>query len=290
MSDFSVKFPLDNGCESSGFFSPSKSLSSFAFGYILRDTRALRLSASQRMNRFPASPLSTITWVFDGEIYLIGSDQPMPRISFSGPQSKPVVSYNPGAINALTLAIYPDAWTQLTGVPVSDFIDRTVDLNDVISSPLLENFKQMTCEGAVKNKIFNFEKRMSEDWRHVRPQHSVFAQNLQDWFYSILRQAAMSGSGRSLRQGQRRLKHLSGQTQRDLMTYVRLENLFSSWVSEKGKPKTNLSDLAFGNDFSDQSHMGREVKRLVGVSPAKFNQLIDSDESYWFYRLMGERY
>lgn len=290
MNHTSRRFPLANEGLSSAFIAPTKSLSSFAFGYILRDTRSLNLSALERMNRFPASPLCTVTWIFDGEIYLANSDYPMPLISFSGPQTKPVVSSNPGAINALSMAIYPDAWTQLTGCPMTDFIDRTLDLEDVISSALFETFKQMSCDELLKDKILNFEKRMSEEWRQVRPQHRFLSQNLQDWFYSLLRQTTMSGSGKSLRQTQRRLKRLSGQTQRDLMTYVRLENLFSSWALAKGKPKANLSDLAFGNDFSDQSHMGREVKRLVGVSPARFNQLIDSDESYWFYRLMGERY
>lgn len=290
MNDTSRRFPLANEGFSSAFIAPTNSLSSFAFGYILRDTRLLNLSAPERVNRFPASPLCTVTWIFHGEIYLANTDFPMPSISFSGPQTKPVVSYNPGGIKALSLAIYPDAWTRLTGCPMTEVIDRTLDLEDVISSALFDSFKQMSCPGLLKDKILNFENRMCEEWRQARPQNRVFAQNLQDWFYSLLRQAAMSGSGKSLRQTQRRLKHLSGQTQRDIMTYVRLENLFSSWTLVKGKPKANLSDLAFGNDFSDQSHMGREVKRLVGVSPAKFNQLIDSDESYWFYRLMAERY
>lgn len=290
MKDHSQQFTLENKNASSAFFSPTKSLSSFAFGYILRDTRSLDLSSSQRVNRFPASPLCSVSWVFDGEIYLAGSDQAMPQISFSGPQSKPVVSYNPGVINALTLAIYPDAWTQLTGMPISEFIDRTVDINDVVSSTLLEIFKSMTCEGAAQNKIINFEKQMIDEWRYARSHQTPFSQNLNDWFYSLTRHAALSGSGKSLRQVQRRLKSLSGQTQRDLMTYVRLEDLFSSWVSAREKPETTLSDMAFDNGFSDQSHMGREVKRLVGVTPAKFNQLIDMDESFWFYRLMGERY
>jgi len=40
--------------------------------------------------------------------------------------------------------------------------------------------------------------------------------------------------------------------------------------------------------FADQSHMGREVRRVTGLAPGRLDDLIASDEAFWFYRLIGE--
>lgn len=40
----------------------------------------------------------------------------------------------------------------------------------------------------------------------------------------------------------------------------------------------------------DQSHMGREVRRVTGLSPARLDDLMAHDEAFWFYRLMQKHY
>jgi AraC-like DNA-binding protein len=42
--------------------------------------------------------------------------------------------------------------------------------------------------------------------------------------------------------------------------------------------------------FSDQSHMGRAVRRATGFSPAHLNRVIATEEAFWCYRLLGERF
>ena len=42
--------------------------------------------------------------------------------------------------------------------------------------------------------------------------------------------------------------------------------------------------------FADQSHMGRAVRRATGFSPARLNRMIESEESFWCYRLLGQRF
>jgi NAD(P)-dependent dehydrogenase (short-subunit alcohol dehydrogenase family) len=48
--------------------------------------------------------------------------------------------------------------------------------------------------------------------------------------------------------------------------------------------------LAAEAGYADQAHMGREVRRITGMPPAKIVNLIATEESYWPYRLLGERY
>ena len=48
--------------------------------------------------------------------------------------------------------------------------------------------------------------------------------------------------------------------------------------------------LAGDAGYSDQSHMGRAVRRATGFSPARLNRMIESEESFWCYRLLGQRF
>lgn len=69
--------------------------------------------------------------------------------------------------------------------------------------------------------------------------------------------------------------------------YAAIENLHQRIVEN---PDHSLAELAADAQFSDQSHMGRSVKRATGFSPAKLNRMIETEESFWCYRLLGERF
>jgi AraC-like DNA-binding protein len=45
------------------------------------------------------------------------------------------------------------------------------------------------------------------------------------------------------------------------------------------------AELAFNAGFSDQAHMCREVRRMTGLSPEEIRRAIDTEESFWVYRL-----
>ena len=60
-------------------------------------------------------------------------------------------------------------------------------------------------------------------------------------------------------------------------------------VKKEGK-KLDLADMAADLGYSDQSHMGRNVKEITGFSPAEFMDRYDEDETFWSFRLMGIRY
>ena len=66
--------------------------------------------------------------------------------------------------------------------------------------------------------------------------------------------------------------------------------MFSAWTQDRNDGKPSMAGIASDVGFSDQSDMGRDVKRIIGISPSTINKLIDTDESFWFYRLIGERY
>ena len=47
-----------------------------------------------------------------------------------------------------------------------------------------------------------------------------------------------------------------------------------------------LADLAAEAGFSDQSHMGREIRRVSGWPPGRLDALMRTEEAFWFYRLV----
>ena len=69
--------------------------------------------------------------------------------------------------------------------------------------------------------------------------------------------------------------------------YAAFENLHRLSVERPDEP---LAMLAGDAGYSDQSHMGRAVRRATGFSPARLNRMIESEESFWCYRLLGQRF
>ena len=110
---------------------------------------------------------------------------------------------------------------------------------------------------------------------------------LRAWLAFLLAHAACTRTGVGLRQAQRRIKFWAGQSRRDLQLYVRAEQAFAL-VRQWGGG--TLSDVAAQAGYSDQSHFGREVKRITGFSPAQFARRMQSDEAFWMYRLLDRHF
>jgi AraC-like DNA-binding protein len=52
----------------------------------------------------------------------------------------------------------------------------------------------------------------------------------------------------------------------------------------------SLAQLAADAGFADQSHMTRHVRRETGFTPEQLRELIETDETFWCYRLVAERF
>ncbi len=99
--------------------------------------------------------------------------------------------------------------------------------------------------------------------------------------------AALSLSGRSLRQIQRRVKAATGVPLKRLQTYSKAEEAFALALRNGSD---DLAGIAADAGYSDQSHMGRQVRVQTGFTPTQLMRGFESDEAFWSYPLMGERY
>lgn len=270
----------------SKLFLPPPDLAGCVVAGIYRDTRGAHLSDADRMNHFPASPLVAITLVQHGALHLLpkGADwrhaaqvRPLAEKTVLPPQDLPVSSWAPGDVVALSVGIYPDAWRVLGGDAACATLPPALD----------EACACFDAAVAPSQGWSAFCDRLRTAWSAARPDSWQPAARLSDWSTALATRAALSGTGRSLRSIERRIKRYSGQTQRSLAFYATFERLHERSTHAD---RQSLAEIAIDAGYSDQSHMGRAVRRATGFSPAKLNKAIETEEAFWCYRLLGERF
>ena len=281
------------GPEPARLLFPRPSLAGCLVAAIVRDTRSLALSEEQRWNFFPASPLCSISLFFNG-CAAIGAPggqtgAPLPEILFSGPQTRPLASWNPGPVRAMSLAFYPDAWEPLTGRRIEDFVDAVIPLSAADGGALAQAVSAALEADGCDEAFQRFQDHIEPRWRGARAS-SRPANWARDWARSVSARAALSPAGRSARQAQRRVKSWTGQSLRGIALHARADGLFEDFLKAQRNGEIEPARLAHEAGFADQSHMGRLVRRMTGETPARLGGLIDNDERYWFYRLVGKIY
>jgi AraC-like DNA-binding protein len=174
----------------------------------------------------------------------------------------------------------------LTGLDAKALSGREWPLDAALSQELLPLFRAVAAAGDCERGFARLQDGLEPLWRDSRPQ-GLGPPWLEDWARGLVARAALSGPGKSARQIQRRVKAWTGQSQRDLQVHARVETVFARTHAAND---VSLSELAADMGYADQSHMGREVKRITGHSPAQMSRLIATDERFWCYRLLGERF
>ena len=257
---------------------PSVYLAGYVHLAAERDTRGSKLSEEQRFNRYPATPFPSLSWIFEGDLRMAdGPGRPIRGVILAGPLRRPTTSWSPGPVHALTVSFYPDALSRLLGVRMEAWVDVAAPLAEAVSGEALERLTAV------------LEEDGRPPWRRVQealaslrrdPSESEGAADLRSWLAAVTASATMGGGG--ARQVQRRIKDTTGQSRRNLQLYARVEDA----VAYEEEKAVGLADRAARAGFSDQSHLGREVRRVTGLPPGRLEDRIDRDEAFWLYRLL----
>ncbi len=194
-----------------------------------------------------------------------------------GPVDVPVSSWAAGEVVATTFAFYPDAWRQMGGAEDHANIPESI----------VKAIEAFATEDEVEAGWTAFCDVLTTIWATSRASSWPGAAGISDWARGVTKRAAFSARGRSLRAFERRLKRLSGHSRRTLEFHASFENLHQVSRRFAGEP---LAEIATEAGYSDQSHMGRAVRRATGFSPAYLNRAIETQEAFWCYRLLGERF
>ena len=271
---------------------PSPALGACLLAGVERDTRGCILDDAERFNYYPATPMALVSWVFDGTLYMVEESGPrarptlgtaLPRLIFSGPQRRPSVSWSPGGVHALSVGFYPEALGSLIGRPIEPYLDQHLPLETVAPPALMRVFQAIHDAGSA-DPFTTLETKLEPLWREPGRARPVL--HLGDWVRSVATRATHSTSGLSVRQWQRRVRDWTGQSYRDLQLFVRVEEAFSCRIETCDGSAPDLATIAADAGFADQSHMGREIRRVTGMSPARFGDRMANDEAFWYYRLL----
>jgi AraC-like DNA-binding protein len=279
---------------------PRADLSACVRGTMTRSTLGLALSDAQRFNHYLATPLCSIGWMFEGSTELLPSHAPaemtqprvpLPgRITFSGPFTRPSVSWNPGPAHGMMLMLMPDALHRLTGLDVTPWVNRVTTLDEALPADCAGEWQAMAERVLAlpddAARVAAIEDFLGPRWQAARPAQPALVHRYQDWAHALALRAATSAPGRSLRQVERRIKQWSGLPMRELRGMGRVEQAFFAGLAmaeAEGHP--NWAELAGATGYADQSHLCRETRRLTGFAPDELYRRIQQDEGFWSYRV-----
>lgn len=268
---------------------------------MVRDTRHLALSPTERVNYFPANPYSGINLFFEGCSSLVdeigtsgksdfnrpGALEPLPAAVFSGPQGVPRVSVDPGPVYVLWIGLYPDALHAIGGPEPAAYFDNSVDVSAALTPSLASTFIGALELGGAEAAFEQIQNAIEPVWRARRPDAALASRHIADWTRYLAMRAATTGAGRSVRQIERRFKTWAGQTQRELAKLARSEETFRQTMMRLDNEHEDWARLALETGYSDQSHLVRQTKRATGFTPADLRQRIRTEQPFWVYRLMG---
>jgi AraC-like DNA-binding protein len=267
-----------------------KSLASCVRAFVTRSTiESPLLTAADRLNRFPATPLCCITWFLEGEVELIEPPPPDPlpppeRAIFVGPQTRPTMTYNPGPVRAFMVMFYPQSMHALSGIDVPAWVDQWMPVAGALGPEWGAMADAVLGAPDDAARVSIVEDFLEPRWQAARPADAIA--DAGDWLRHLAAQAASSGLGRGVRNVERRIKAWAGQPMRTLRRMQRAEQSFFDARDGHLGRKLSMADVAARQGYSDQAHLCRETREITGHSPSEMTRVLSSgDESYWIYRI-----
>ena len=256
--------------------------------FVVRDTRGCELEERERLNRYPANPYCSITWLLEGRSELVAQGDAarpelLPRHFVNGYQTRPVVSRNLGERRSFCVAFHPDAFRALFAVDLATIQDDFVDVSRVLPAHGLRLVDEVAgaADDAERRRLVeaflaaHAPKLVNSPWMRLRRMG-----------VNVGLQLASRLLGVGPRQAQRLARREGG---------MNVPGLSRLWRSERSMRQVREA-LARGESidwathaaeagYADQSHLVRDCKEFSGRTPAQIVQQARHDEADWFYRL-----
>jgi AraC-like DNA-binding protein len=256
--------------------------------FVVRDTRGCELADHEQLNRYPANPYCSLTWMLEGRSQLVAQgdaarSEILPRHFVNGCQTRPCVSRNLGDRHSFCVVFHPDAFRALFGVDLAAIQDAFVDASHVLPA------HGMQLVDAVAAAADDAERRLAVDAfmaRHATSLGTSPWTRLRCMGVNVGLQVAGGLMGVGPRQVPRLARREGG---------LNVPGLSRLWRSERSMHRVRET-LARGQaidwaahaaeaGYADQSHLVRECKEFSGRTPAQIVQQARHDEADWFYRL-----
>jgi AraC-like DNA-binding protein len=183
------------------------------------------------------------------------------------------------------MLIMPDALHALTGLQPAGLVDHSCDAADVFCPEWLAMLNGLFEKSHLADRVRLIEDFLETRWRAVPAERWRSARTYRDWAEGLAMRALMSGVGRSVRQTNRRIRSWAGLPLASLMGMSRAERALIDAQIAHAHGRVKWAEVAADAGYADQSHLCREARRVTGLSPQQLLKRIESDESFWIYRL-----
>lgn len=258
---------------------------------LVRDTRDRPRVDGYELCHYPATPLCSLSWLFEGRCHWREVDGEREAVTsplmFTGPQRLPNTLCMAPQGSGLMLLFYPDALAQLTGLDLSPHLNRALPARQVLPTAWLawaESVMQAPDDAIRVQAIEDFLTPLWQAAQAELPGAQQLSLRLKDWSQGLGERANTSQLGRSLRQMERRIKQWTGQPLRELRGLGRAEAAFFQAMEAMDMNRLSWSEVATGSGYSDQAHLCRDIRRITGFSPQVLRQRMSREEGFWIYR------
>lgn len=188
-------------------------------------------------------------------------------------------------MHGMMLLLLPDAVHYLTGADPGNWMNRLVDVSEVLPQEWLQMCMSVAAEQTDEGRVRLIEDFLDPRWQVVRPKQVIGTHRYADWVSGLALHAALSRTGKSLRQIERRVLRWAGQPLRELKGFSRAERAFFEAMEANEAEAVKWSGLATDVGYSDQSHLCRQSRRITGFTPKELWDRIQHDEGFWPYRI-----
>lgn len=271
-------------------WAPHPELAACVRAYVTRSTVGAKLGVDDRLNHFPAAPTCAITWFIQGDYVhmdlagkLINSELPRP-VMFTGPHTQPTVSSNPGEVDVFIVLFLSDALQALTGLDIAAHVDRYCAPRDVLDADWSSMVHAVLHAAGNADRMQIIEDFLLPRWQLLDQEKLSTGNAFQHWARLVEDRAANHADGRSERQIDRRIKDWTGLPLRQLRGMGRAESTLLQARDALAADQLKWADIAAQMGFSDQAHLSREFRRITGLNPRAWKDLL-TQESYWMYQI-----
>jgi AraC-like DNA-binding protein len=199
--------------------------------------------------------------------------KPWPRIFLYGQTTQHARIYSPGKFSAMGIYFQPSALKSIFGFNADELTDSCLDMNFVSAQQGLHLSEQLFNTSSVIDRInllssFLFCQIRKNNARVDKPTQYALSQIIQSKGRVSLRKLWES-LGLSERSFERKFKQGVGVSPK---LFSRICRFQASLDQLRNNNYDKLSDIAFENDYADQSHFIRAFKEFAGFSPYRFRK------------------
>jgi hypothetical protein len=194
-----------------------------------------------------------------------------PRAMVLGQISQPLYIEPTGVVDTFAVRFYPYGFAPFTQIPVKDFADKETHIIHVFGNVVANDLEyRIVNAGSTQERIQIVENFLSSQMQNADVIDSVLESTI-DTILSTKGRVAINeilrdDSGRR-RQLERKFSKRVGISPKQFGKIVRLQETLRMLLN---RPASNLTEIAYENQYFDQSHFIRDFREFTGVTPKEF--------------------